>query len=1068
MTYNLGIDIGIASIGFAGVDPVEAKRILFCGAHIFEAAENPKDGASLAAPRREKRGMRRVIHRRSVRKKAIRRLLAEHGLKDLECIDESRTYKKTGKGTLLPSPWDLRRAALERKLTDAEFARVLFHIAKHRGFQSNRKDAEPNDIEGKKALSGAKELQEAMTRANAQTVGAYLAGLPKKRNGNGTYDRLVTRELLREEVKRVFEAQRESFRNEKATQALLLAYAGDGDPKKRNTIEGDGIAFFQMPLQSSEHLVGLCALIPGEKRAPKCAYSAELFVLWSKLNNTRIRDKAGNERPLTQDEKNRLADKAHTLKTLSYKQARKDLCLPDSDRFNIGYRKIKEEDNSWDKIRDAAEKNDFLKLMGYHELKAALDTGSATDWHRWTGSRRDDLDEIARILSFYSDPRHVDQMLSSLGIAEAQREKLAAIRSFKKSLDLSLKAIRDILPFMQEGLVYSAACEKAGYDHSHKENKGLDRLPPFDDIHNPVVNRALAQARKVINACIRKYGMPETIIVELARDAGRSPQDRKALEREQKKNQAYREEARKHAAEILGLSPDAVSGEGILKYRLWKEQDGFCPYSGVYITPEMLGDSVATQIDHIVPYSRSWNDSYMNKVLCLAEENQHKKNNTPLEYFQSTGKRLDALEAFAQRLPPRKAENLLIENFDEEKAGRWKDRALNDTRYMARVLKNHLEQSLNLGDGNRVQTRNGAMTAHLRGAWGFPDKDRTNDRHHAVDAIVLACSTQSMVQRHTSWNKQEARQKNPAQRPLPPAPWDQFRQDTMAAVFGAKDPDGKRQGGIFVSRMPVRKITGAAHEETIRSIRKSDGKAIQRVKLSGLKPAMLENLVDKDGRNRNLYTILKARLDAHAGDPQKAFASPVKLAGKNGEGHAALVHSVRIETSEKSGVPINDGLASNGDMVRVDVFQKDGKFQLVPVYVHHFAQQALPDKAIVGGKDEKDWLPVENKDFVFSLYRNDLVFIKNKKEEFWGYYVGTHRGTGNINIRAHDNAPSFGKEGVKEGIGVKTLLAFHKYSVDYFGDKHRIEKEHRLGVAHSDDPESGETEPVPRTAAAGE
>ncbi len=1066
MAYNLGIDIGIASVGFAGVD-IQNQTILCCGAHIFEAAENPKDGASLAAPRREKRGMRRAIGRRAQRKKKIRALLAQHGLQDIESVDLSRNHPKTGTGNPPVTPWDLRKAALERKLTDAEFARVLFHIAKRRGFQSNRKGAEPNDTEGKKALSGAKELQEAM--ANAPTVGAYLSTLPKKRNGDGSYDRFVTRDLLRQEIRKIFEAQKK-FGNAKATLEFMTAYAGDGDYKKRNTIEGDGIAFYQKPLQSSEHLVGTCSLT-GEKRAPKFSYTAELFVLWSKLNNARIKDKSDNERPLTKDEKNSLANLAHKNSGgVSYKQARKELGLSDDERFNISYRKTKDEDNSREKIREATEKTagNFLRMPGYHALKAALETDSDADWQKWLGADRNKLDNIARILSFYEDQKQIDEMLSALGLNDDQRRKLSSITSFSKSVDLSLKAIRDILPYMQDGLTYDKACKEAGYDHSRKENKGLAKVPPFDDIRNPVVNRALAQARKVINAVIRKHGMPETIIIELARDVGRNFKDRKDIEREQKKNQAYREEAKKHVAEILGIIEDNVSGEDILKYRLWKEQDGHCPYSGVYITPENLRDSVATQIDHIIPYSRSWNDSYMNKILCLTSENQNKGNDTPVEYFRRTGKNLDSLEVFSRQLPHKKAETLLTENFDGEKENKWKDRALNDTRYMARALKNHLEQSLSLGDGNRVQTRNGALTANLRGAWGFPDKNRRNDRHHALDAIVLAVSTQGQVKRLADWNKYEARRKNPAERTLPPAPWETFHRDVMNAVHGSKNEQGERTGGIFVSRMPVRKITGAAHQETIRSIRKSDGKIIQRVKLSGLKSAMLENLVDKDRRNRNLYNILKERLDAHKGDPQKAFAEPVKLTGKNGPDKAAVINSVRIETSEKSGIEINEGLASNGDMVRVDVFQKDGKFQLVPVYVHHFAQKQLPNKAIVAFKDEKDWLEVSDADFLFSLYKNDLVFIKSKKEEFLGYYNGTHRGTGNINIRTHDSDPSFGKDGVKEGIGVKTLLAFHKYSVDYFRDKYRITKEQRLGVAHGDDSEPGETEPLERAVAVGE
>lgn len=1044
MAYNLGIDIGIASVGFAGID-LQSKKILCCGAHIFEAAENPKDGASLATPRREKRSLRRVIRRRAVRKNGVRQLLIKHELENSHDID------RPAQSPSEKSVWDLRKEALERVLTDSEFSRVLFHIAKRRGFQSNRKGAEQNDTEGKRALSGAKELQEAMVRANAPTIGSYLSTLPKKRNGDGSYDNFVTRDLLRQEIRKIFEAQRR-LGNTKASNILQDEYTET--------------AFFQRPLQSSEHLVGLCTLEPGAKRAPKFSYTAELFIVWSKLNNTKIKEKNGNERSLTQDEKNKLCDRAHSLKSFSYKQARKELDLSDDERFNLSYRKIKDEDNSWEKIRDSAEKSEFLKLPGYHALHAALDSGSASDWQKWTGPQRDKLDDIARILSFYEDPKQIHAMLTALGLDEEQCQKLSAITSFSKAVYLSLMAIKNILPYLQDGLIYDKACQEAGYHHSRRENKGLSKIPAFDDIRNPVVNRALAQARKVINAVIREHGLPETIVIELARDVGQSFKDRQAIEREQKKNHAHREEAKKHIAEILGIIPDNVSGEDILKYRLWKEQDGCCPYSGVYITPETLRDSVATQIDHIIPYSRSWNDSYMNKALCLSSENQHKGNDTPVEYFRRTGKNTDALEAFSRQLPPRKAENMLIENFDGDKADQWKSRALNDTRYMARLLKNHLEQSLALGDGNRVQTRNGQLTANLRSAWGFPAKDRGNDRHHAIDAVVLACSTQGQVKAFTDWNKYEARRKNPQERPKPPVPWENFRSDVMDYVRGPKNKDGKREGGIFVSRMPVRKITGAAHQETIRSIRKSDGKIIQRVKLSGLSPAMLENLVDKD-RNIKLYTLLKERMDAYGGKADKAFAAPVYMPINDPSKTAPRINSVRVLTSEKSGIEINGGLASNGDMIRVDVFQKDEKYYLVPVYTHHFAGDKLPQNAISQGKLEPEWPEMNDDDFLFSLYKNDLVFIKSKKEEFWGYYSGAHRATGNINIRVHDSDPDFGKDGVKEGVGVKTLLAFEKYSVDYFGNKHRILKEQRLGVAHGDDSEPGETEPLKRAAASG-
>ncbi|MCK5285135.1 MAG: type II CRISPR RNA-guided endonuclease Cas9, partial [Alphaproteobacteria bacterium] len=897
-----------------------------------------------------------------------------------------------------------------------------------------------NDTEGQKVLTGAVELEEKWLRSGEKSIAAYLSMQAKQRNGDGDYTNSIKRDLIREEVKQIFAAQKK-FGNIKATPELLKEYAGSGNKEERNTLEGDGIAFFQRPLQSSEHLVGECTFEEGEKRAPRQSYTAELFVLWTKINNARIKDTKGNERALDQDEKNKLSELAHKNKGgVTYKQARKELGLCDGERFNISYRKIKEEDNSWSKIRDTSEKRYFLKLTGYHALKEALHTGSDSDWQNWLGSRIDSLDDIARILSFYEDKKQVDEMLSKHGLSEEQKEKLCNIKSFSKSVDLSLKALRKIVPLMQTGMKYDEACKEVYGDHrAQKENKVLGLIPPFDDIRNPVVNRALAQTRKVINACLRKYckesGMPETIIVEMAREVGKNFKDRKETDREQQKNEAYRNEARAHAAEILGIIEDNVTGTDILKYRLWKEQDGFCPYSGVYMTPEILREGSATQIDHIIPRSRSFNNSYMNKVLCLSDENQNKGNETPVEYFTRIGRNISSLENFARQLPHKKAENLLIENYDSRKSDEWKSRALNDTRYIARLLKSHLEENLDV----KIQVRNGALTANLRGQWGFGKKTRSNDRHHALDAIVIACSTQSMVQRLSSWNKYNARHKKPSERPMPPKPWDSFRDDALDSV-----------NNIFVSRMPVRKITGSAHQDTIRSIRKSDGKIIQRIKLKSLTLAKLEDMVDKE-RNIKLYNVLKERLEEHGGKADKAFAQAIYMPVNDPTKTAPQIKSIRIVTNEKSGIEINDGLVSNGDMVRVDVFKKKGKYFLVPIYVHHFVKNKLPNKAIMQGKDEKDWEEMDDKDFIFSLCKNELLKIKSKKEEYWGYYNSTNRAIGGINIKAHDNDPDFGKKGMKESVGVKNLLSFEKYSVDYFGNQSRIKKEKRLGVAQCDD-----------------
>ena len=134
-------------------------------------------------------------------------------------------------------------------------------------------------------------------------------------------------------------------------------------------------------------------------------------------------------------------------------------------------------------------------------------------------------------------------------------------------------------------------------------------------------------------------------------------------------------------------------------------------------------------------------------------------------------------------------------------------------------------------------------------------------------------------------------------------------------------------------------------------------------------------------------------------------------------------------------------------MLRVDVFTKAGKFYLVPVYVHHRVA-GLPNRAIVQGKDEEEWTLIdESFDWCFSLHPNDLVRITQKKETFFGYYASTHRGTGAINIWAHDRNQTVGKDGSIEGIGVKTALKLEKFEVDVLGNIYPARPELRRGLA---------------------
>lgn len=219
----------------------------------------------------------------------------------------------------------------------------------------------------------------------------------------------------------------------------------------------------------------------------------------------RIKGTYGDERELTLDEKNQVAELAHKNKKITYVQIRKHLEIGEEYRFNIGYRKTKDDQNSWEKIRDAAEKSTFTELKGHHAFKEALGK-SKSDWQMWIGTKHEKLDDIARVLSFNDDLAEIEKLLSGMGVNAKEQEALRSLTDFKGTIDVSAKATRKILPFMQQGLTYDKACEKAGYTFNTRENKGLSLVPKFEPTRNPVVDRALSQVRKVVNAIIRRHG----------------------------------------------------------------------------------------------------------------------------------------------------------------------------------------------------------------------------------------------------------------------------------------------------------------------------------------------------------------------------------------------------------------------------------------------------------------------------------------------------------------------------------------------------------------------------------
>ena len=1039
--YILGLDLGIASVGWAVVEIDEKEnplRLIDVGVRTFERAEVPKTGESLALSRRLARSARRLTQRRVARLKKAKRLLKSENI--LLSIDERLPHQV----------WQLRVEGLDRKLERQEWASVLLHLIKHRGYLSQRKNESKSENKELGALlsgvaSNHELLQQATYRTPAElAVKKFEVEEGHIRNQQGAYTHTFSRLDLLAEMELLFSRQ-QHFGNPFASEKLLENLTS--------------LLMWQKPALSGEailKMLGKCTF-EDEYKAAKNTYSAERFVWITKLNNLRIQEN-GLERALNDNERLMLINQPYEKAKLNYAQVRSRLNLSDEAIFK-GVRYSGEDKKAIET------KTTLMEMKTYHQIRKVLEGNNLkAEWAELKANPTL-LDEIGTAFSLYKTDEDISGYLAGK-LSQPVLDVLLENLSFDKFIQLSLKALYKLLPLMQQGLRYDEACREIYGDHYGKkteENHHFLPQIPADEIRNPVVLRTLTQARKVINGVVRLYGSPARIHIETGREVGKSYKDRRELEKRQEENRKQRENAIKEFKEYFPHFAGEPKTKDILKMRLYKQQNAKCLYSGKPIELHRLLEKGYVEVDHALPFSRTWDNSFSNKVLVLANENQNKGNSTPFEWLDGkhNSERWRAFKALIETsaFPYAKKQRILSQKLDEKG---FIERNLNDTRYVARFLCNFIADNMHLtGEGKRkVFASNGQITALLRSRWGLAKSREDNDRHHALDAVVVACSTVAMQQKITRFVRFEEGNVFTGERrdretgeiiPLHfPAPWQFFKQEVEIRIFSdnpklelenrlSDRPQANHEfvQPLFVSRMPTRKMTGQGHMETVKSAKRlNEGISVIKIPLTKLKLKDLELMVNRE-REKDLYKSLKARLEAFNDDPAKAFTESFV---KNGW---AIVKSIRVEKVQKSGVLVHagNGVADNasGSIVRVDVFIKDRKYFLVPIYTWQVAKGILPNRAVIADTDENEWeMMDENSTFQFSLHPNDLIRVKTKKDEFWGYFNGLNRHTGGINIRTHDLEKSKGKQGIFEGIGVKIALSFEKYQVDELGKNIRL------------------------------
>jgi len=827
--HVLGLDLGVGSIGWCLIaldaqgDPAE---ILGMGSRVVPL-NNATDAADFSIgkaftanqERTARRTMRRGFARYQLRRYRLRRELAKVGmLPDAALIQLP-----------LLELWELRERAATagRRLTLPELGRVLCHINQKRGYRHVKSDAAAiiGDEGEKKKDSNSAYL--AGIRANDEklqdehkTVGQHFAeqlrqSQSESPTGGISYrikDQIFSRQRYIDEYDQIMAAQRVHYPDILTDEFIRMLR--------------DEVIFMQRPLKSCKHLVSLCEFEKqervmriqqddgkggrqlverrvkfGPKVAPKSSPLFQLCRIYEAVNNIRLTRPDGSPRDITPEERAKIVAHLQSSASLSFAALKKLLkekaIIADQLTSKSGLK------GNSTRVALAAALQPYPQ---YHhlldmELETRMMTVQLTDEETGEVTER----EVAVVTdSYVRQPLYrLWHILYSIEERDAMRRALITqLGMTEEDLDgglldqlyhldfvkpgygnKSAKFICKLLPQLQQGLGYSEACAAVGYRHSNSptseeitERTLLDKIPLLqrNELRQPLVEKILNQMINLVNALKAEYGIDE-VRVELARELKMSREERERMaegnRRREKENKAIAEKIHE-----CGLFP---TKSRIRKYMLWEEAGEQCLYCGQILTLSQCLNGDDMEVEHIIPKSVLYDDSYGNKTCACRRCNKEKGNRTALEYIRAKGWEAEYMERINGLLDKKAisySKHQRLRWLKEDIPSDFLERQLRLTQYISRQAMAILQQGI-----RRVSASEGGVTARLRSLWGYDDilhtlnldrydsmgetervsregetteklriKDwskRKDHRHHAIDALVVASTRQGYIQR---------------------------------------------------------------------------------------------------------------------------------------------------------------------------------------------------------------------------------------------------------------------------------------------------------------------------------
>ena len=710
----------------------------------------------------------------------------------------------------------------------------------------------------------------------------------------------------------------------------------------------------------------------GPKVAPKSSPIFQVCKVWESIQNIRLYYPDGTERKLEQEEKQKLFDYLQKNDKLSLTALRKELKIKPKDKLWC--------DKLLDKGIAGNTTTAILRkaLKGYEQYEGLLRFDlTIRDGHKVDEDgvilpiidesyQNEPLYKLWHILYSIEDRKEMrSALVKQLGIKEEDlddglMDALYKIDFVKQGYgNKSAKFICKLLPHLQEGKMYSEAAEAAGVRHSDSmtaqerdERSLLEEIPLLQKnaLRQPVVEKILNQMINLVNALKREHGEIDEVRVELARELKMSREER---EETTKSNNAREKENKTKAERIAeyGLTP---TKSRIQKYRLWEESNECCIYCGKHVDVVQFLRGEEIEVEHIIPRSILFDDSMSNKVCACRSCNQEKDNRFAMEYIQSKGWEQSYIERVNslfhdKKISYSKLQRLLM--LPKDLPEDFIERHLRLSQYISREAQGILRKGIRL-----VSASEGSVTAKLRQLWGYDnilrdlnleryrsmgetevvtvehrDGERTDERikdwskrkdyrHHAIDALVVACTRQSYIQRLNRVNAEADREemdafiKEQQQKPT----HSKGEKLSLLENWLIRQPHFstgevmKHAEGILVSLRPGKRTIsrgrniykrsgktdvqrgvliprGALSEETIYGVIRVNGedKVVCKYPLQSLKPKDVEYIVDKELRDK-----VRKRIEQRG--EKEAFAEPLYL----DEAQTQEVRSVRCFTGK--------------------------------------------------------------------------------------------------------------------------------------------------------------------------